>query len=966
MPSLTGPHWWRSLAERADDPAFVAAMAREFPDLDAGAPDGIARRRFLHLMASAAALTAISGCRLAAAEEIVPRVDQVPDETAGVPRYAASAVVREGYATGAVLQHRMGRPVKLEGNPDHPASLGASDAMMQASLLDLYDPERSTAVTSRGAIKGWPALSLVLAHKRAAWARDHGAGLRVLTGRVTSPSLGAQIAALLQLYPEARWHGWEPLAHDNARAGAVLAFGRPVDVEPVFARADIVLAIESDAISAAPGHLAFARAFAARRAAAETGHGTMNRVYALESTPTLMGAMADHRFALKPHDIEGTLRALAARIGAGPTEWRDLAEPAWIAPLARDLLAHRGAALVHAGPEQTPTIHALAYVLNAALGAPGRTVRYRAPVAADPGDHGGIADLAADMHGGKVDTLLILEANPVYDAPADLGFAAALARVDLSIQLAIHRDETAAAVSFHAPGRHPFETWSDARAFDGTASILQPQIRPLVDGRSALELLAALSGAEGTTARHLVEAHWRSGGSGDFAERWAGWLRKGVIDGSAAPELAVALRGDVATALPKPSAPPSGAVVLLRPDAFLRGGASANNGWLQELPRPLTRLVWDNAALMAPASAARWGLEDDAVIEIEAAGQRVRLPVLRLPGQAEDCVTLSLGYGRRGVGKVADGVGVDVYPLRRAAALWHLPGTVGPTGERQTLALTQHHQVMEGRDIVRTFALDALPEQPAAVHTDEPSLYPHHDSGGEAWGMAISLNACIGCGACVAACQAENNIATVGREQVLAGRAMHWLRVDRYWGGTPKAPEILFQPVPCMHCEDAPCEVVCPVGATVHDADGLNVMVYNRCVGTRFCSNNCPYKVRRFNFYAYSERDPRPAMAWNPDVTVRGRGVMEKCTYCIQRIREAKIAADRDERPIPDGAVLTACQQACPTSAITFGNLNDPSSAVRARKASPLDYALLEELNTRPRTTYAARLRNRNPEIAEG
>jgi molybdopterin-containing oxidoreductase family iron-sulfur binding subunit len=965
MPPLSAHHWWRSLAERADDPAFLASLAQEFPGLEAGLPAGIERRRFLGLMASAAALAAMSGCPVAAAaEEIVPRVDQVPDEIAGVARTVATAVVREGYATGALLQHRMGRPVKLEGNPDHPASLGASDAMMQAALLDLYDPGRSTAVLCRGAICGWSALSLALMHARTDWARDHGAGLRLLTGRVTSPTLAAQIAALLQRYPAARWHQWEPLAHDAAHAGAVLAFGRPVEIEPVFARADIVLAIESDAISGAPGHLAFARAFAERRAAAETGRGTMSRVYALESTPTLLGAAADHRFVLKPHEIERALRAIAAEIGAGPTAWHDGAQPAWVAALARDLRAHRGAALVHAGPEQPPAVHALVHAINAALGAPGRTIRYRAPIAAAAAPPGDIAALAEAMQDGKVDSLLILESNPVYDAPADLDFAAGLQRVKLSIHLATHLDETAAAATFHAPARHAFESWSDARAFDGTASILQPQIQPLVDGRSALELLALLISADDVTARKLVETHWRQSVTGDFATAWTGWLRQGVVAGSAAPEVTVAMRGDFAAALPQPVPAPDGAVLLFRPDPFLRAGAAANNGWLQELPRPLTRLTWDNAALIAPASAARWGLEDGTVIEIDTAGRHVSLPVLTMPGHAEECVTLSLGYGRRGVGEVADGVGADVYPLRQSHALWLVPGALRATTARRALALTQHHQTMEGGDLVRTFALDQMPEHKAAEAA--PSLYPPHAYPGEAWGMAISLNACIGCGACVAACQAENNIATVGRDEVLRGRAMHWLRIDRYWGGAPEAPEIAFQPVPCMHCEEAPCEVVCPVGATVHDSDGLNVMVYNRCVGTRFCSNNCPYKVRRFNFFGYAERDPRPAMAWNPDVTVRARGVMEKCTYCIQRIREAKITADRDEQPMRDGSVRTACQQACPTGAIVFGNLNDPASAVRARKASPLDYALLAELNTKPRTTYAARLRNRNPEIAEG
>jgi molybdopterin-containing oxidoreductase family iron-sulfur binding subunit len=682
----------------------------------------------------------------------------------------------------------------------------------------------------------------------------------------------------------------------------------------------------------------------------------MSRVYAIEATPTLIGAAADHRFALKPAEIETALRAIAAAVGAGPKEWQDGDRPRWVDAVAADLLAHKSAALVHAGAEQSPAVHALTHAINAALAAPVRTI---APVAVSAPN---IGALAAEMHGGKVETLLILGGNPVYDAPADLGFAEALKRVKLSIQLATHADETAAHATYHVPALHALEDWGDGRAYEGTAAIVQPQIRPLVPGHSAAEMIALLAGAHSMDARNQVREQWRGTTPGDFDAAWADWLRRGTIPNTAAAEIPVSLSADFATALPKPAAAP-GLTVLIRPDPFLRDGAQANNGWLQELPRPLTRLLWDNAALIAPATAKRLELASDDVVEIASDGATVRVPALVLPGQAEDCVTLSLGYGRSAIGAVGRDVGVDIGKLRREKSLWATAATLHQTGEHATLATTQDQQNMAGRDIVRTRPLAEAGERHDTV---EASLYPPHRYDGNAWGMAISLSSCIGCGACTAACQAENNIPVVGRDQVMRGRAMHWIRVDRYWGGAPDAPDIAFQPVPCMHCEDAPCEVVCPVGATTHDSDGLNVMIYNRCVGTRFCSNNCPYKVRRFNFYGYSGNDPRPAISWNPDVTVRGRGVMEKCTYCIQRIREAKIAADRDDRPIHDGEIVTACQQACPTQAIVFGDINDPKSAVKARKATPLDYALLEELNTRPRTTYGARVTNRNPAIAEG
>ena len=914
-------------------------------------------------MAASAALTGLSGCGPSETpKHVVARVDQSPGETAGVARYVSTAVVQEGYATGAVLQHRTGRPVKLEGNPDHPASLGAADAPMQATILDLYDPGRSAALLNAAQIVDWGMLTLAIAGKRQQWSKNGGAGLRILTRRVSSPSLAAQITAVLKQYTGARWHQWEPLSRAAVAAGANMAFGKPVDTLPLFDKADVVLAIESDAISGAPGHLAFARAFAQRRRAAEAGSGTMSRVYAIEATPTLMGAAADHRFALKPAEIEIALRAIAASVGAGPAEWAGAERPGWVDAVARDLAAHKGAALVHAGPEQSPAIHALVHAINASLGAPGKTTRYIEPVAVAAGPGSDIADLARDMHDGNVDTLLILDGNPVYDAPADLGFTAALARVALSIQLATHVDETARLATYHVPALHPFETWSDGLAFDGTASILQPQIQPLVPAHSAGELLALLGGVEDFTARDFVQDYWRGRTPGDFATEWTGWLRKGLVDKTAAADIVLAVRSDFATALPKPAAP-AGITVLLRPDSFLRDGAQANNGWLQELSRPLTRLTWDNAALLAPATAQRLGITTDDLVEIAAQSGRVRLATMVLPGQAEDCVTVALGYGRRAVGVVGEGVGSDVGPLRTMAAPWQIDNaTLRATGQHYVLATTQHYQDMEGRDIVRSFPIDAMPN--AAAPQERASLYPPHPYDGNAWGMAISLNSCIGCGACAAACQAENNIPIVGRDEVMRGRWMNWIRVDRYWQGESENPDILFQPVPCMHCEDAPCEVVCPVGATTHDSDGLNVMVYNRCVGTRFCSNNCPYKVRRFNFFAFAAKDPRPAIAWNPEVTVRSRGVMEKCTYCIQRVRETKILADREDRPIADGEIKTACQQACPTEAIVFGDINDAKSEVRRRKASPLDYALLEELNTRPRTTYAARVTNRNPEIA--
>jgi molybdopterin-containing oxidoreductase family iron-sulfur binding subunit len=931
------------------------------------------RRRFLQLMAAAMALAGLEGCGPDdPPDPLVPYVMQ-PGTEPERARWYAGAVLERGLATGALLLHRMGRPVKVEGNPDHPASLGASDARMQAAILDLYDPDRSRTPLQDGRIPATADAAIAALLGRLEELRPRsGEGLRILTGAITSPVLAARIEALRKTYPALRWHRWEAECPDNARGAAQLAFGTLRDTIPDLAAAEIVLAIESDLLDAAPGHLAHARAFAARRRGAEEGRGPISRVYAIESTPTLIGARADHRFALPPVGIDSVLRALAARLGVAPAGWLDGAPP-WLAPLADDLAAHRGAALLHAGAAQPVAVQALVHLVNHALGAPGRTLHHIAPVEVDPVGHAAsLAELVQDMAAGRVDTLLLLGTNPVFTAPADLGFAEALARVPLSLHLGVEADETARACRWHLPEAHLFERWADARAFDGTATVIQPQIRPLYGGWSAETLLARLAGETGADDRARLRDLWLAEadrhGAADREAWWLEAVRSGVVPGSASPEAPVTPAADLPVRLP-PRPRERGLVLLLRPDPWLRDGRHANNAWLQELPRPLTRLTWGNAVLMAPATAGAHGLQEGDLVELAAAGRSVRAPVALESAQAPGCVTLAFGFGRRATGGVGAGAGHDAYPLRRRDALWLVedPG-LRATGQREPLARTQHALDMAGEDLVRVTALAAFNAgpQPQAAAAAQPSLYPPPHRPGHGWAMAINLNSCIGCGACVAACQAENNIPVVGREEVLRGRAMHWIRVDRYDTAAGDDAGILFQPVPCMHCEQAPCEVVCPVEATLHDSDGLNLMVYNRCVGTRFCSNNCPYKVRRFNFFDYSGDDRRLPPSWNPEVSVRGRGVMEKCTYCIQRIREAEIAGLREGRPLREGEVTTACQQACPAEAIVFGDQNHPDSAVARRKASPLDYALLDHLGTRPRTTYQGRLANPNPALAKG
>jgi MoCo/4Fe-4S cofactor protein with predicted Tat translocation signal len=971
--STPGRDYWRSLEELAESPEFAAVVAREVPRFR-DVLDGFDRRRFLQLMAAAMALGGLSACGPEPnPRQLLPYVEQPPGIIPGRARYYATATTLDGYATGVLIAHQMARPIKVEGNPDHPASLGAASAIMQASILSLYDPRRAQSIVGHGQIDSWERFVTVMFERRDRLRARHGEGLRLLTGTVTSPSLAAQIAALHRQFPGMRWHQWEPLNRDAQAEALRNAFGRPVD--PVFdlGAADVVFAVDSDLISAVPGWLAYARHFAARRRPAETG-GRMSRVYAIESTPTLIGAKADHRLPLRPAEIAAAMRWLAATVGAGPQDWsrQQIANAGWFKAAAQDLMRHRGHALVHVGREQPVEIHLLAAAINSALGAWGATIRPIEPVAASPLPHTqALRELVADMAAGKIDTLLMLDTNPVYTAFADIDFAAALRHVPFSVSLALYADETARASTWAVPATHEYEAWSDARAFDGTATIQQPQVRRLYDGHSAQEVLALLQGNTQPEDYALVRDFWQKQAPqqkrGAFEPFWHEALRVGVVANSAAKPVTATPRSDLVAALPAAQPAATGLSLLFRPDEGVWDGRLADNAWLLEMPRTFTRLTWDNAALIAPETAKKLGVETGDVVELGGRGRKLRAPAFVLPGQAPDCITLPLGFGRR-EGALGVGVGVDAYRLRAAADPWLLPAaSLAKTGERVKLASIQGQDRVEGRALIHEGTLAQYQKDPHFIEQQkhDESLYPPYSYPGRAWAMAIDLNSCIGCQACVIACQAENNIPTVGKDLVLDQRIMHWLRIDRYYSGPPDMPKTAFEPMPCMHCEQAPCEVVCPVHATVHDHEGLNLMVYNRCVGTRFCSNNCPYKVRRFNFFDYTAQADRRPESWNPEVTVRGRGVMEKCTYCIQRIRTADIAADRDNRRLHDGEVVTACQQSCPTQAIVFGDRNDRDSAVAKRKATPLDYVLLDDLNTRPRTSYTAMIRNPNPQIED-
>ena len=683
--------------------------------------------------------------------------------------------------------------------------------------------------------------------------------------------------------------------------------------------------------------------------------------------------MADHRRQLRSTEVERFARSVAHKLGLAGVADPGGEDARFLDALVRDLHNHRGASLALAGDQQPPAVHALAHAINLQLGNDGNTVVFTDPVEAGPASS--LADLIGEMSTGAVDLLVILGGNPVFTAPANSRFSEHLSKVKLRVHLGLYEDETSTLCHWHVPETHELETWSDARAYEGSATILQPLIAPLYGGKSTHEVLAALTGKAGLTSHDVVRGWWETQHpSPDFTDFWQTALHDGIVAGTAHVPRRTSLKADFPARLPAYQVPAGGLEIVFRPDPTIWDGRFANNAWLQELPKPLTKLTWDNAALVSPATAARLGVANDEVVELRSGGGAVRAPVWVMPGHANDSVTVHLGYGRRRAGNVGTGVGFDAYAMRTSDAPWFDSGLqVRRTGARHTLASTQQHFSMENRDLVRAGTLAQFLKNPHfAQEMEEPpakdfTLYPSFPYQGQAWGMTIDLNACIGCGACVVACQAENNIPVVGKDEVVRGREMHWIRIDRYYEGDPERPAIYHQPVPCMHCENAPCELVCPVGATVHSEEGLNQMVYNRCVGTRYCSNNCPYKVRRFNFFQFADwTTPSLKAQRNPEVTVRSRGVMEKCTYCVQRISRARIQAELEHRTVRDGEIATACQSVCPAEAIVFGDINDAASRVTRLKADPRNYGLLADLNTRPRTTYLARVRNPNPEVESG
>jgi MoCo/4Fe-4S cofactor protein with predicted Tat translocation signal len=997
LAEANGPKYWRTLEELADQKAFGDLLEREFPRQASEWVDPVSRRGFLKLAGASMALAGLAGCTRQPLEQILPYVRQPEQLIPGKPIFYATAMPFHGHALPLLVETHEFRPTKIEGNPAHVASMGATDLLAQASILNLYDPDRSTTLTHMGELRSWGDFAVSIQNEVRARKALQGAGLRFLTGAVSSPTFGWQMKAVQQSYPQSKWHRWDPVNRDNMRAGSKMALGAYYDPVYKFENAAVVVSLDADFLSGAwfPGFVRYTRDFMRGRKL-ENGD-QMNRLYVAESSPSTTGAKADHRLVLRPSEVENVARALAAKVGlSGAPGQLNPEQQKWVDSVAADLMDHKGKCLVVPGEFQSAAVNALAHAINGALGNVGQTVIYIDPVEVDPVEHlQSVRELIADMNAGKVDTLVIIGGNPAYNVPVDLDFVKALDKVKLRIQFSSYKNETTDHMHWHVPEAHYLEAWSDARSYDGTASVIQPMIMPLYGGRTGHELLAMFLDQPGASPHEIVQTHWKSQHpTADFEAFWRTSVHDGFVKDSASPARQVTPK--LGALPPFVASDPKAIEVSFRPDPTIYDGTFINNAWLQETPKPLSRNTWDNVAMISPAMAKAWGLyllgdendhQSDAqrILEVELpGGRKVDVPYWPQPGHPDNAITLFLGYGQTRTGRVGTGTGYDAYKVRASGTQYTGSGAkINVTNRFWDIAVTQGHFSMENREPVKAatleeylknknFAHENPEEEPSDKGDNQESLYSNYKTKegfylDYAWGMSIDLNSCVGCQACAVACQSENNIAVVGKEQVRRGREMQWIRIDAYYEGDPANPTAYFQPVPCMQCENAPCEPVCPVGATTHSTEGLNDMVYNRCVGTRYCSNNCPYKVRRFNFFLFSDYEtPSLKLGRNPDVTVRSRGVMEKCTYCVQRITQARIASEKEDRRIKDGEIKTACQQVCPAEAITFGDINDKNSAVSRIKASPRNYQLLAELNTRPRTTYVAAVRNPNPKLESG
>ncbi len=999
--------YWRSLNELAQNEEYRKFAEREFPENATELSDGVSRRNFLQIMGASVALAGLAACRKPV-QKIMPYTRQPEHMVPGIPLYYASAAPFRGNLNGIIVETNEGRPTKIEGNDLHPESKGRTNIRQQAAILELYDQDRSRRIRRNGESSSWDDF--------VAFCRDHFAdtGRRVafISESSSSPTLDRLRNKALDKFPNGRWVTFETYNDESVTTGTGMVFGRRLRPLYHFDKARVTLSLNDDFLQDSDNDVAYIGAFAQSKSVPDPD-ARPSRLYVAESNYSLTGSNADHRLRIKSSEIPLFVFALAARLSEDVSGLESysgyhntFSDHSWIPVLAKELLDNRGQSIITAGAEHDAAVHATVHAMNLALGNAGQSVSYLdVPYVAQTNQNHAFRELVDDMKAGSIDTVVMIGTNPVYSAPADLDFEGALNGISEKIHLSLHYDETSRTSNWHVNRAHFLETWGDGHSWTGVRSVIQPMIQPLFGGKSEVEFLAAIVDGEDTGGYELVRDTWRELLPGGFESSWNEVLHDGLQKDTRYPEVTVsratAFQALAAEFLVVRRDEPSDAVELvIKADPKLHDGRFANNGWLQELPDPMTKITWDNVALLSPNTAERFGIPparkfgdpNQQVIRITTpGGAETEIPAWVLPGHADNSITLYTGYGRQGIGRVADQVGVDTYNLRTTENRLFVTGVeVNRAGRTYVIASTQDHHSMEERPLVRdadldyyrenpTFAQDAVyvpgiygdREHPVSLFSDK--VFPDHEP---QWGMAIDLNSCIGCGVCTIACQAENNIPVIGKREVRRGREMHWIRTDRYFSGDDRGnPKVMHQPVPCMHCENAPCEQVCPVAATTHSDDGLNQMTYNRCIGTRYCANNCPYKVRRFNFFNYSREylttgdDPEIIqMAMNPDVTIRFRGVMEKCTYCVQRISRAKIDTKNktgDSVKPPDGMVKTACQQACPANAITFGDLTDKNSVVSIQKSKDRNYVILEELNVRPRTSYLAKIRNPNREVSE-
>lgn len=1006
------PNYWKSLNELAQNEEYKKYVEREFPENASELTDDVSRRSFLKVMGASIALAGFAACRRPV-QKILPYSKQPEDVDEGIPLHYATAMPRNGILNGLLVEANEGRPTKAEGNEEHPGSMGNTSIFGQASIINLYDPDRSRFVRQNGEIKDWNAFVTFCSE----YFSNTSKNVAFLSEANSSPTLHRLKEEAIEKFSNTRWFTYEVFDEKPAFEGNRIAFGEPLRTVNHFDKADVILSLDDDFLNPAvnPNSVQDTGNYADSRRVLSTDD-EMSRLYMVENTLSLTGSNADNRLRLKASEVEHFIYALAAELSTrleGLEAFNDysnsFSDHKWISVLSNDLLENRGSSIVTAGKQQNKHVHATVAAINSALGNTNSTVEYISLPFEAGQNSDSLSDLVDSINNGDIDSVVIIGGNPAFTAPTDLNFGEAIKKVDTSIHLSDYFDETSKLTTWHVNRTHFLEAWGDGYSYRGTRSIIQPLIRPLFDGKNELEFLAAVVRGKDQKAYDLVQSTWKKLYPSGFRNKWRKILHDGIDTNKPFTTKEVSLTSSFQSSfseiLQETSSIPEGMEIVFKPDNSLLDGRYANNGWLQEMPDPVTKITWDNVALMSKNTAEKLGINIEEhvssdysdLIAIEIGETKIEIAAWVLPGHADDSITLPVGYGRKDIGRVADDTGTNVYPLRSSTSKFIATDvSISNTGKRFPIATTQDHHAMEGRSLVRSATMDQYQKDPEfatyesvfghpapgieeakaegknePISLFDPQKYPDYEP---QWGMSIDLNTCTGCSACIVACVAENNIPVIGKREVRRGREMHWIRIDRYFEGDVEDPNIAHQPVPCMQCEMAPCEEVCPVAATTHSEDGMNQMTYNRCIGTRYCANNCPYKVRHFNFFNYSDefltngKDPEVIqMAMNPEVTVRFRGVMEKCTYCVQRVNRAKInrkveTNGKSVKP-EDGSVKTACQQACPTNAIDFGDLTDENSKVVKLKRNERNYTLLEQLNTRPRTTYLAALKNPHTEL---